>query len=88
MGSGNKHVFLRLYPPITRQRKKGEFLGFFPKECMGIIRYISTVSDRFMKVTFFKLISNVWLYTNIYEPLLLCTQTIFCAEFCPRHLPV
>ena len=65
MGSGNKHVFLRLYPPITRQRKKGEFLGFFPmkkcsglgmgffpKECMGIIRYISTVSDRFMKVTF------------------------------------
>ena len=36
----------------------------------------------------FKLISNVWLYTNRYEPLLLCTQTIFCAEFCPRHLPV
>ena len=52
MGSGNKHVFLRLYPLITRQRKKGEFLGFFPKECMGIIRYISTVADRFMKVTF------------------------------------
>ena len=52
VGRGNKHVFLRLYPPITRQRKKGEFLGFFPKECMGIIRYISTVLDRFMKVTF------------------------------------
>ena len=52
MGSGNKHVFLRVYPPITRQRKKENFWDFFPKECMGIIRYISTVSDRFMKVTF------------------------------------
>ena len=52
IGSGNKHVFPRLYPPITRQRKTGEFLGFFPKERMGIIRYLSTVSDRFMKVTF------------------------------------
>ena len=52
MGSGNTQVFLRLYPPITRQRKKRRFSGFFPKECMGIIRYISTVSDRFMKVTF------------------------------------
>ena len=52
IGSGNKHVFPRLYPPITRQRKKREFLGFFPKERIGIIRYLSTVSDRFMKVTF------------------------------------
>ena len=50
--SGNKHEFPRLCPRITRQRKEGEFLGFFPKEHMGIIRYFSTVPDRFMKVTF------------------------------------
>ena len=31
IGSGNKHVFPRLYPPITRKRKKGEFPDFFPK---------------------------------------------------------
>ena len=52
IGSGNKHVFPRLYPPITSQRKKGEFLGFFPKECMGIIRYICTFSDGFIKAPF------------------------------------
>ena len=52
IASGNKHVFPRLHPRITRQRKQGEFLGFFPKEHMGIIRFFSTVSDRFMKVTF------------------------------------
>ena len=52
IGSGNKHVFPRLFPRITRQRKTVEFLAFFTKEHMGIIRYFSTVSDRFMKVTF------------------------------------
>ena len=35
IGSGKKHVFPRLYPRLTRQRKKGEFLGFFSQGTYG-----------------------------------------------------
>ena len=31
IGSGNKHLLPLICPCITRQRKKGEFLGFFPR---------------------------------------------------------
>ena len=32
--------------------QNGEFLGFLPKDYMGIICYLSTVSERFVKVNF------------------------------------
>ena len=45
-----KRYLSAYYAYLHKERRR--ISGIFPKERMGIIRYLSTVSDRFMKVTF------------------------------------